>query len=292
MKRTVVKKSPDGETPSVSLVVPVLPLRDIVVFPQMVVPLFVGRDRSIRALEAVSDSSESSNRVVLVTQKDSDLNDPDIDDIYSVGVAASVLQALKMPDGTVKALVEGDSRVRIDRIIQQDPLLLAEVTLIPTPPYDTTEAKALMRSVLTQFEVYAKLGRSIAPEVLVLLQDIDDPGRLADTVAAHLSVRIAEKQLLLDQESVLQRLELLLVTIGQEIDLMQVERRIRGRVKRQMEKSHRDYYLSEQIKAIQNELGERDGERDKDEFTELAERIEAAGMPADVRKKTESELKK
>ncbi|MBF0159859.1 MAG: endopeptidase La, partial [Magnetococcales bacterium] len=292
VRKSAPKKSAGSEGSPLSFHLPVLPLRDIVIFPQMVVPLFVGRERSVRALEAIAANSETQRRLILVTQKDSETDDPGLDDIYSVGISASMLQMLKMPDGTVKILIEGDSRVRINRIVEQDPVMLVDVSAIATPPYHDTEARALMRSVLTQFETYARLGKKIAPEILTLLQDIDDPGRMADTIAAHLTLRIADKQSLLEQESVVQRLEQLLVTIEQEIDLMQVERRIRGRVKRQMEKSHRDYYLSEQIKAIQNELGDRDNDRDKDEFTELAERIESAGMPADVHKKAESELKK
>ncbi|MBF0308834.1 MAG: endopeptidase La [Magnetococcales bacterium] len=266
-----------------------LPLRDIVVFPHMIVPLFVGRDRSIRALEKVS-AQEGSRQILLVTQKEATTDNPNEDDIYDVGVVANILQLLRLPDGTIKVLVEGGRRMFIHRFIQKDPFYLVECSPRDSTPYEETEAKAMMRSVVGQFDNYAKLNKKIPPEVLMNFQAIEDPDRLADTAAAHLTLKVSDKQALLEVDSVTERLEKLFLFLEQEIEVLQVEKRIRGRVKRQMERSHRDFYLNEQMKAIQKELGERDDERD--EATELAEKILQAGMSEEARKKAESELRK
>ncbi|MEO5377802.1 MAG: endopeptidase La [Magnetococcus sp. DMHC-6] len=270
---------------------PVLPLRDIVVFPNMIVPLFVGRERSINALEIASDH-EDDRRILLVAQKDPAVDDPGEDGIYRMGVIGSIIQILKLPDGTVKVLVEGGQRVRILRYIQTDPCFHMEGEFVAALPYPETEAKALMRSVVAQFEMYSKLNKKIGPEILATFQSVEDPDRLADIAAAHLSMKVSDKQEILETLVVTERLERLFVAIEQEIDVLQVEKRVRGRVKRQMEKSHRDYYLNEQMKAIQKELGDRDKEDDKDEITELTEKIESAGMSEEGRKKAESELRK
>ncbi|OSM00344.1 endopeptidase La [Magnetofaba australis] len=269
---------------------PVLPLRDIVVFPHMIVPLFVGRERSIQALDAVTAGREEDRRILLVSQKDASTDNPTPEDVYEVGVEGSILQLLKLPDGTVKVLVEGMRRLRIDRFTQTEPFFEAEASPMVAPPYSDAEARALMRSVITQFEAYAKLNKKVPPEVLMTFQSIDDPARLADTAASHLTLKVADKQALLEVDSVIEQLERLYVSLEQEIEVFQVEKRIRGRVKRQMEKSHRDYYLNEQMKAIQKELGEKDDE--KDELTELAEKIQECGMSEEAQKKAESELKK
>ncbi|MBF0144253.1 MAG: endopeptidase La [Magnetococcales bacterium] len=270
---------------------PVLPLRDIVVFPHMIVPLFVGRERSIRALDAAS-GKEDDRRILLVSQKDAATDNPAPEDVYEVGVIGSILQLLKLPDGTVKVLVEGGPRVHLERVVATDPYFVGEGRLFDSGVLDPTEARALMRSVTNQFETYAKLNKKVAPEVLMTFQSTEDPERLADIAAAHLTLSVAEKQKLLEIPQIGKRLERLLVALEQEIDVLQVEKRVRGRVKRQMEKSHRDYYLNEQMKAIQKELGDRDADGEKDELNELAERIKEARMSEEARKKAESELKK
>ncbi|MBF0610344.1 MAG: endopeptidase La [Magnetococcales bacterium] len=270
--------------------VPVLPLRDIVVFPYMVVPLFVGRERTVRALDMVA-GREEERQVLLVAQREAGQDEPEEADVYSIGVMATVLQLLKLPDGTFKVLVEGGSRYRILRFLQKDPFFQVEAAPVLEEGYDETAAQALMRSVVSQFEEYSKLGRKMPPEVLSNLQALDDPERLADTAAAHLNLKVPEKQAILEMIQVTERLERIYTVLEQELDVMQVEKRIRGRVKRQMEKSHRDYYLNEQMKAIQKELGDRD-EDFRDELNELGERIENCKMPAEVKKKAESELKK
>ncbi|MEO5365418.1 MAG: endopeptidase La [Magnetococcus sp. WYHC-3] len=280
--------TPSATSPEIVLL-PVLPLRDIVVFPHMVVPLFVGRERSIRALEAVTAGNEG-RRILLVAQMDPGAENPQEDDIHRVGVVGTILQLLKLPDGTVKVLVEGGRRVRVLRYLQKDPHFVAETAFLEEVPYSRTEASALMRSVVQQFEAYAKLNKKLAPEVLMTFQSIEDPARLADTAMAHLTLKVPEKQEILEVASVIERLERLYVALEQEIEVMQVEKRIRGRVKRQMEKSHRDYYLNEQIKAIQRELGERDD--DKDDVNDLSEKIKQSRMSDEARKKAESELKK
>ena len=269
--------------------IPVLPLRDIVVFPHMIVPLFVGRQRSIRALDAVTAQQES-RRILLVTQKNASTDDPSEEDINSIGVEGSILQVLKLPDGTVKVLVEGGQRLHLERYLQQDPYFLAAARYVQQQPYDQTEAVALVRTLVRQFEAYSKLNKRIAPEVLATLQAMEQPEQLADIVATHVTMKVTDRQFLLEEPSVPARLEQLLVAMEQEIDVFQVEKRVRGRVKRQMEKSHRDYYLNEQMKAIQKELGDKGDE--KDDLAELAEKIAKGSLSDEARKKAEAELKK
>jgi len=267
--------------------IPVLPLRDVVVYPHMVIPLFVGREKSIEALER---AMESDKRVVLVAQKDAAHDDPGLDDIYGIGTIASILQLLKLPDGTVKVLVEGGERAQIDEFVETETLFSANVS-IPTPPdADERECDVLSRSLLTQFETYVKLNKKVPPEILASLSSIDEPGRLADTIAAHLAIKIEQKQTILEIFDVRERLEHLVASLEEEIDLLQVEKRIRGRVKRQMEKSQREYYLNEQMKAIQKELGDMD--EAPNEVEDLARKIEAAGMTAEAKEKALTELNK
>jgi len=266
---------------------PVLPLRDVVVYPHMVIPLFVGRDKSIQALER---AMEDDKKILLVAQKDAAQDDPAVEDIYQVGSVSTILQLLKLPDGTVKVLVEGIQRARVQRFVKTDAYFEAEIELLQSPPVDEREVEVLKRSALAQFEQYVKLNKKVPPEILSSLTSIDDPSRLADTMAAHLSVRIEQKQKLLEAEGVQTRLEQLIGRLEEEIDLLQVEKRIRGRVKRQMEKSQREYYLNEQMKAIQKELGEM--EDAPNDLEELAKRIEEAGMSKEAYKKVTGELKK
>ncbi|WP_322999781.1 endopeptidase La [Castellaniella sp.] len=265
---------------------PLLPLRDVVVFPHMVIPLFVGRPRSIKALEL---AMEGGNNIMLVAQKSAGKDDPTPDDLYEIGCAASILQMLKLPDGTVKVLVEGQQRARIHAVSDAETHFTARVTGIAEDASDQAEAEALRRAVLAQFEQYVKLNKKIPQEILTSLTGIEDAGRLADTIAAHLPLKIEQKQSLLDMEGAVQRLEALLAQLESEIDILQVEKRIRGRVKKQMEKSQRDYYLNEQVKAIQKELGE--GEEGAD-IEELERKIAAARMSKEARKKADGELKK
>ncbi|MDW8316170.1 MAG: LON peptidase substrate-binding domain-containing protein, partial [Rhodovarius sp.] len=231
---------------------PVLPLRDIVVFPHMIVPLFVGRQKSVRALEAVM---RDDKQILLVTQKNPQQDDPQGKDLYQVGTIATVLQLLKLPDGTVKVLVEGNRRARIAAFKDNPDYFEAFAELIEETDTTGKEVEALSRTVVSQFESYIKLNKKIAPEVLVSINQIEDPAKLADTVASHLSVKIAEKQELLETASVAQRLERVFALMEGEMSVLQVEKRIRNRVKRQMEKTQREYYLNEQLKAIQKELG-------------------------------------
>jgi len=266
---------------------PVLPLRDVVVFPHMVIPLFVGRRKSIRALE---QAMESGKQIMLVAQKSASDDDPAPDNIHTVGTIASILQLLKLPDGTVKVLVEGERRAVLQKYLDTDDYFSAQVALLETMPLTDKEGEALTRSVLNEFDQYVKLNMKIPPEILTSLAGIDDPGRLADTVAAHLSLKIEDKQQILVVQDVRERLEKILSVLESEIDLLQVEKRIRGRVKRQMEKSQREYYLNEQMKAIQKELGEL--EEGPNEAEELAKKIAKAGMSKEAREKAESELKK
>jgi len=267
--------------------IPVLPLRDVVVFPHMVIPLFVGRKKSIRALE---QSMEIGKHILLVAQRNASEDDPGPKDIYQVGTVASILQLLKLPDGTVKVLVEGERRVSITEFVDADDFYSANVAPVESNPMDEREAEVLLRTVLNEFDQYVKLNNKIPPEILTSLAGIEDPGRLADTVAAHLSLKIEDKQSILEMADTRQRLEHILGVMEAEIDLLQVERRIRGRVKKQMEKSQREYYLNEQMKAIQKELGEM--EDAPNEVEELMKKIAEAGMPKEAREKTESELKK
>ncbi|MFP6732184.1 MAG: endopeptidase La [Alphaproteobacteria bacterium] len=266
---------------------PVLPLRDIVVFPHMIVPLFVGREKSVRALE---DVMKDDKQILLVAQKDAGMDDPTPDDIYRVGTIGTVLQLLKLPDGTVKVLVEGGARARITEFIDSDDFFQADGLIIEEDAGDTAELEALARSVITQFEQYVKLNKKIPPEVLVSLNQIDDPSKLADTVASHLTVRVSEKQEILEIGDIGERLERVYSFMEGEIGVLQVEKKIRNRVKRQMEKTQREYYLNEQLKAIQKELGET--EEGRDEVGEFEERIKKTRLSKEATEKSLSELKK
>jgi len=274
------------ETP-VSGAMAVLPLRDIVVFPHMIVPLFVGREKSVRALEAVM---KDDKQILLVAQKNASHEDPGPGDIYGVGTVSTILQLLKLPDGTVKVLVEGGSRARITGFTETDSYFEATTEAIPDEEAVASELEALGRTVVGQFEQYIKLNKKIAPEVLVSLNQIEEPSKLADTISAHLNLKIAEKQELLEAVKVGDRLERVFAHMESEIGVLQVEKRIRNRVKRQMEKTQREYYLNEQLKAIQKELGE--GEDGKDETAELEERIKKTKFTKEAREKAMSELKK
>ena len=265
---------------------PLLPLRDVVVFPHMVIPLFVGRAKSIKALE---NAMEAGKGIVLVAQKSAAKDEPGKEDLYEIGSMANVLQMLKLPDGTVKVLVEGTERVRVLRVNDADNHFEAEVEIIPAEDGMNSEVEAMRRTLIAQFDQYVKLNKKIPPEILTSLAGIEDAGRLADTIAAHLPLKLEQKQEVLEVFGLRQRLEHLLGLLEAEIDILQVEKRIRGRVKRQMEKSQREYYLNEQVKAIQKELGE--GEEGAD-FEELEKKIKAAHMPKEARTKAESELKK
>ncbi len=265
---------------------PLLPLRDVVVFPHMVIPLFVGRPRSIKALEL---AMEAGNHIMLVAQKSAGKDDPSPEDLYDIGCVASVLQMLKLPDGTVKVLVEGLQRARIDTVTDAETHFSARVVPLAPETGDSAEVEALRRAVMAQFEQYVKLNKKIPQEILTSLTGIDDPGRLADTISAHLPLKLDQKQRMLEVAGTADRLEGLLSQLEEEIDILQVEKRIRGRVKKQMEKSQRDYYLNEQVKAIQKELGE--GEEGAD-IEELEKKIASAHMPKEARKKAEAELKK
>lgn len=266
---------------------PVLPLRDIVVFPHMIVPLFVGRDKSVRALE---DVMKDDKQILLVAQKNAGQDDPKEDDIHLVGTIASVLQLLKLPDGTVKVLVEGGDRAKIDAFVKNDDFFQAKAHIIEEEDAESPELEALARSVISQFEQYVKLNRKIPPEVLVSLNQIDEPSKLADTMASHMALKISEKQELLEIEKISDRLERVYSLMEDEIGVLQVEKKIRSRVKRQMEKTQREYYLNEQMKAIQKELGE--GEEGRDELSELEEKIAETKLSKEAREKTQQELKK
>ncbi|HEX7607650.1 MAG TPA: endopeptidase La [Usitatibacter sp.] len=269
-----------------SRVLPLLPLRDVVVFPHMVIPLFVGRPKSIKALEA---AMEEGKNVVLVAQKSAAKDEPNPEDLYDVGTVSTILQMLKLPDGTVKVLVEGVQRARIGRVLTDKVNFEAEIEMIPTEEPDSNEVEAMRRTLLAQFDQYVKLNKKIPPEVLTSLSGIDGAGRLSDTIAAHLPLKLEQKQQILEMFHVGRRLEQLLQLLETEIDIMQVEKRIRGRVKRQMEKSQREYYLNEQVKAIQKELGDSEEGADLDE---LEKKIKAAHMPKEAKVKAEAELKK
>jgi ATP-dependent Lon protease len=266
---------------------PVLPLRDIVVFPHMVVPLFVGRDKSVRALEEVM---KHDKQILLATQKNSSDDDPSPGAIYEIGVVATVLQLLKLPDGTVKVLVEGKSRARITAFTDQSDFYQAQVEHVDEDGGQAHEAEALSRAVVEQFENYIKLNKKVPPEALASIPQIAEPGKLADSIAAHLSVKIADKQQLLEIFNIVKRLEKVYALMEGEISVLQVEKKIRSRVKRQMEKTQREYYLNEQMKAIQRELGEQDDARD--ELIELEKRIKKTKLSKEARVKAEGELKK
>jgi ATP-dependent Lon protease len=266
---------------------PVLPLRDIVVFPHMIVPLFVGREKSVRALE---DVMKDDKQILLVTQKNAAQDDPSSADIYSVGTIGTVLQLLKLPDGTVKVLVEGGQRARIVRFAENEAFFQAYAEAIEEKAGEQQELEALARTAVSQFEQYIKLNKKIPPEVLVSINQIEDPSKLADTLASHLALKIPEKQELLETETVSERLEKVFGYMESEIGVLQVEKRIRSRVKRQMEKTQREYYLNEQLKAIQKELGE--GEDGRDELAELEERINKTKLSKEARDKAQAEVKK
>jgi ATP-dependent Lon protease len=265
---------------------PVLPLRDIVVFPNMIVPLFVGREKSIKALEEVM---RSDSFILLATQKNASDDDPATDAIFSVGTLASVLQLLKLPDGTVKVLVEGAARARVNHYTSREEYYEAEAVVLADTAGDQVEAEALARSVVNEFEGYVKLNKKVSPEVIGVVQQIEDYAKLADAVASHLAIKIPDKQVILEIPSVTERLEKVLGLMESEISVLQVEKRIRTRVKRQMEKTQREYYLNEQMKAIQKELGDEDG---KDEVAELEEKIKQTKLSKEAREKAQHELKK
>ena len=267
--------------------IPVLALRDVVVYPHMVIPLFVGREKSIRCLEAAMDSDK---QIFLVAQKDAGIDEPDTNDIYSVGTIATILQLLKLPDGTVKVLVEGNVRGEIAEYNQTEPYFIAGINRTADEDLPESEQEVLIRSAVSQFEGYVKLNKKIPPEVLTSLNGIDDAARLADTMAAHMPLKLVEKQKVLEMKGVNERLEYLMALMEGEIDLLQVEKKIRTRVKKQMEKSQREYYLNEQMKAIQKELGELDDA--PDEFEALSKKIEEAKMPAEAEEKAKAELQK
>ena len=273
--------------PPTLIELPLLPLRDVVVFPHMVIPLFVGRPKSIKALET---AMAAERRIMLVAQKAAAKDEPEVTDMFQVGCVSTILQMLKLPDGTVKVLVEGQQRAKVDGIEDGEAHFTAHVTPIEVAPTETgSEVEALRRAVMQQFDQYVKLNKKIPPEILTSIASIDDAGRLADTIAAHLPLKLENKQVVLDLSSVKERLENLYEQLEREVDILNVDKKIRGRVKRQMEKNQRDFYLNEQVKAIQKELGE--GEEGVD-IEEIDKKIKAARMPQEARKKADSELKK
>jgi ATP-dependent Lon protease len=267
---------------------PVLPLRDVVVYPHMVIPLFVGRDKSIKALDA---AMKDNKQILLVAQKSAETDDPGVSDIHEIGTLANILQLLKLPDGTVKVLVEGSSRARLSELVVNDDYFTAQLSpMEDLIPIDEREMEVLMRSATALFDQYVKLNKKVPPEVLTSLSSIEDPSRLADTMAAHMSLKLEEKQFVLEMADVRERLEHLMGLMESESDILQMEKRIRGRVKRQMEKNQREYYLNEQMKAIQKELGELD--EAPNEIEDLTRRIEKAGMPKEAKNKAIAELNK
>ncbi|OIQ93860.1 Lon protease [mine drainage metagenome] len=273
-------------TESNTTAVPLLPLRDVVVFPHMVIPLFVGRPKSIKALES---AMEAGKQIMLVAQKAAAKDEPKPEDLFEMGCMSTILQMLKLPDGTVKVLVEGVQRAKAQGVVDNGEFFVCDVELLDGETEASAESEALRRAVVTQFDQYVKLNKKIPPEILTSISGIDNPGRLADTIAAHLPLKLEHKQTVLELADVHARLENLLEQLEREVDILQVEKRIRGRVKRQMEKSQREYYLNEQVKAIQKELGE--GEEGAD-IEELEKKIKAAHMPKEARKKADAELKK
>ena len=268
--------------------VPVLPLRDVVVYPNMVIPLFVGREKSIQALDA---AMANNKQILLVAQKSAELDEPSFDDFHTIGTLSSILQLLKLPDGTIKVLVEGAERAKVMRFAEESEYFTAEISVLENDePEDEKKLEVLSRSIVNLFEQYVKLNKKVPPEVLTSLAGIDDPSRLSDTIAAHMSLKLEEKQHVLEIVSTYERLEHLMNLIEAELDVLQIEKRIRGRVKQQMEKSQREYYLNEQMKAIQKELGEM--EDAPNEVEELAQKIEDAGMSPEAKEKATSELNK
>ncbi|ENO84599.1 endopeptidase La [Thauera linaloolentis] len=278
--------SGSADLPNEQLEMPLLPLRDVVVFPHMVIPLFVGRPKSIKALESAMEAGKS---ILLVAQKSAAKDEPSIEDLYSIGCIANILQMLKLPDGTIKVLVEGVRRARVDSVEDLRHLFVAKVSPVQVSEVDTNEVEAMRRAIVAQFDQYVKLNKKIPPEILTSLAGIDEAGRLADTIAAHLPLKLEQKQDVLEMFDTGERLEKLLNQLEAELDILQVEKRIRGRVKRQMEKSQREYYLNEQVKAIQKELGE--GEEGAD-LEEMDKKIKSAGMPKEALAKAQSEFKK
>ncbi len=275
-------------SPASLKIVPVLPLRDVVVYPHMVIPLFVGREKSINSLDAAMSENK---QILLVAQKSAEVDEPGADEIHRIGTLSNILQLLKLPDGTIKVLVEGEQRVKVLELNEGDDHFTAQISVIePLPNENERELEVLGRSVINLFDQYVKLNKKVPPEILTSLSGIDDPARLADTIAAHMSLKLDEKQQVLEIRSVKERLEHIMGLIEGEIDILQVEKRIRGRVKQQMEKSQREYYLNEQMKAIQKELG--DLEDAPNELEELAAKIEKSGMPKEAREKAEAELNK
>ena len=279
--------------PAAPIDLPLLPLRDVVVFPHMVIPLFVGRPKSIKALEA---AMESERRIMLVAQKAAAKDDPLVTDMFDVGCVSTILQMLKLPDGTVKVLVEGQQRARVNKIEEGELHFSANVTPVETlaepeakPRGKASEIEALRRAVMQQFDQYVKLNKKIPPEILTSISSIDDAGRLADTIAAHLPLKLDNKQAVLNLTGIKERLENLFEQIEREVDILNVDKKIRGRVKRQMEKNQRDFYLNEQVKAIQKELGEGEDGADIDE---IEKKIKSSKMPKEALKKAEGELKK
>ncbi len=274
------------EAPQEQTELPLLPLRDVVVFPHMVIPLFVGRPKSIKALESAMEAGKS---ILLVAQKSAAKDEPSTDDLYGIGCIANILQMLKLPDGTIKVLVEGVQRAHVDSVRDLASVFMATARPIPLPDTDDTEVEAMRRAIIAQFDQYVKLNKKIPPEILASLSGIEDAGRLADTIAAHLPLKLEQKQEVLEMFGTGERLEKLLSQLEAELDILQVEKRIRGRVKRQMEKSQREYYLNEQVKAIQKELGE--GEEGAD-LDEMDKKIKSAGMTKEALAKAQAELKK
>jgi ATP-dependent Lon protease len=284
----VTEKTPEKTPVEAAERIPVLPLRDVVVYPHMVIPLFVGREKSIVALD---EAMNRDKRILLVAQKQADVDDPKPKDLYVVGTVATILQLLKLPDGTVKVLVEGVERAIVEDMEAGD-YFAAEIAAMPdVETYDEREIDVLTRSVVAQFEQYVKLNKKVPPEILTSLAGIEQPGRLADTVAAHMALKLADKQKVLEIQDVRQRLEHILTLIEGEMEVLQIEKKIRSRVKSQMEKSQREYYLNEQMKAIQKELGESE-EGGASEIAELEKRIAKAGMPKEAKAKATAELNK
>ena len=279
---------PSTDLTSPDKMVPVLPLRDVVVYPHMVIPLFVGRDKSIQALD---NAMRDSKQVLLVAQKEAEVDDPGEDDLYTVGTLSNILQLLKLPDGTVKVLVEGAERSRVRHFTDSEPFLVAAVEpMMDEPGANDEEMDVLVRTVVNTFDQYVKLNKRIPPEVLNSLSGIEDPSRLADTIAAHMTIKIEEKQSVLESPQITHRLERLMTLMEGEVDMLEMEKRIRGRVKQQMEKNQREYYLNEQMKAIQKELGDMDDV--PSELDELAQKVHKSGMPQAARTKAEAELNK
>ena len=275
-----------ADLPKEQMEMPLLPLRDVVVFPHMVIPLFVGRPKSIKALESAMEAGKS---ILLVAQKSAAKDEPAVEDLYSIGCVANILQMLKLPDGTIKVLVEGVRRAHVDSVEDLHDLFVAKVSPVPLTERDSNEMEGMRRAIVAQFDQYVKLNKKIPPEILSSLAGIEEAGRLADTIAAHLPLKLEQKQEVLEMFDTGERLEKLLNQLEAELDILQVEKRIRGRVKRQMEKSQREYYLNEQVKAIQKELGE--GEEGAD-LEEMDKKIKAAGMPKEALAKAQSEFKK